>query len=53
MTVKFGKPLDFSRYEGMHASLLVLRSVTDEIVYNILDLSGQDYADHYQQAKVA
>ncbi len=48
VTVRFGEPLDFSRYAGMHESLPVLRSVTDEIVYRILDLSGQDYVDHYQ-----
>ncbi|MEV0681856.1 lysophospholipid acyltransferase family protein [Actinosynnema sp. NPDC050436] len=48
VTIRFGKPLDFSRYAGMHESLPVLRSVTDEIVYRILDLSGQDYVDRYQ-----
>lgn len=48
VTVRFGKPLDFSRYAGMQDSLPVLRSVTDQIVYNILELSGQDYVDNYQ-----
>ncbi|MEU4802527.1 lysophospholipid acyltransferase family protein [Actinosynnema sp. NPDC023587] len=48
VTIRFGEPLDFSRYAGMHESLPVLRSVTDEIVYRILDLSGQDYVDRYQ-----
>ncbi|WP_433270063.1 lysophospholipid acyltransferase family protein [Actinosynnema sp. CS-041913] len=48
VTIRFGKPLDFSRYAGMHESLPVLRSVTDEIVYRILELSGQDYVDRYQ-----
>ena len=48
VTVRFGKPLDFSRYQGMQDSLPVLRSVTDQIVYNILELSGQDYVDNYQ-----
>ncbi|CCH28943.1 lysophospholipid acyltransferase family protein [Actinosynnema sp. NPDC047251] len=48
VTIRFGTPLDFSRYAGMHESLPVLRSVTDEIVYRILDLSGQDYVDRYQ-----
>jgi 1-acyl-sn-glycerol-3-phosphate acyltransferase len=49
LTIRFGKPLDFSRYHGMEDSLPVLRSVTDEIVYAILELSGQEYVDNYQQ----
>ncbi|GGP41440.1 lysophospholipid acyltransferase family protein [Saccharothrix coeruleofusca] len=48
VTIRFGEPLDFSRYAGMQDSLPVLRSVTDEIVYRILELSGQDYVDSYQ-----
>jgi len=53
VTVRFGKPLDFSRYAGMQDSLPVLRSVTDQIVYNILELSGQDYVDNYQASATA
>jgi 1-acyl-sn-glycerol-3-phosphate acyltransferase len=53
VTVRFGKPLDFSRYAGMQDSLPVLRSVTDQIVYNILELSGQDYVDNYQAGATA
>ncbi|GGN19108.1 1-acyl-sn-glycerol-3-phosphate acyltransferase [Lentzea pudingi] len=49
VTVRFGEPLDFSRYDGMQESLPVLRSVTDEIIYRILDLSGQEYVDAYQK----
>ncbi|MBB5959880.1 1-acyl-sn-glycerol-3-phosphate acyltransferase [Saccharothrix tamanrassetensis] len=48
VTIRFGEPLDFSRYAGMHDSLPVLRSVTDEVVYRILDLSDQEYVDRYQ-----
>lgn len=53
VTVRFGAPLDFSRYHGMQDSLPVLRSVTDQIVYNILELSGQDYIDNYQAPATA
>ena len=53
VTVRFGEPLDFSRYDGMQESLPVLRSVTDEIIYRILDLSGQEYVDAYQKTPVA
>ena len=45
--VRFGKPLDFSRYEGMEDDRFVLRSITDEIMYEIMDLSGQEYVDVY------
>lgn len=46
-TVKFGKPLDFSRYEGMSEDRFILRSVTDEIMYAIMELTGQEYVDLY------
>src|SRR5262249_55992035 len=50
--VRFGKPLDFSRYAGLKSDLLVLRAVTDEIMYALMELSGQEYVDEYaQQAK--
>jgi len=47
--LRFGKPLDFSRYEGMEDDRYVLRSVTDEIMYALMDLSGQEYVDIYAQ----
>ncbi len=43
----FGKPLDFSRYEGMENDRYILRSITDEIMYEIMRLSGQEYVDKY------
>ncbi|GAB3927142.1 lysophospholipid acyltransferase family protein [Kribbella albertanoniae] len=45
--VAVGEPLDFSRYEGMERDRFVLRSVTDEIMYALMDLSGQEYVDMY------
>ena len=45
--VRFGKPLDFSRYEGMAGDRLVERSITDEIMYALMQLSGQEYVDQY------
>src|SRR6266700_90192 len=45
--VKFGKSLDFSRYYGMETDRIVLRAVTDEIIYEIMKLSGQEYVDEY------
>ena len=50
--VIFGKPLDFSRYNGQESDRAVLRAVTDEILQEIQKLSGQEYVDIYaQQAK--
>lgn len=45
--VRFGKPLDFSRYYGMESDRYVLRAVTDEIMYALMQLSGQQYIDIY------
>ena len=45
--VRFGEPLDFSRYEGMSGDRFVERSITDEIMYEIMELSGQEYVDVY------
>ncbi|WP_104107322.1 lysophospholipid acyltransferase family protein [Nocardioides sp. 616] len=45
--VRFGEPLDFSRYEGMENDRYILRSITDEIMYEIMRLSGQEYVDMY------
>ena len=47
--VRFGKPLDFSRYAGLKADRLVLRAVTDEIMYAVMNLSGQVYVDEDAQ----
>src|SRR5659263_564443 len=45
--VVVGEPLDFSRYAGMHGDRFVLRSITDEIMYELMRLSGQEYVDIY------
>jgi 1-acyl-sn-glycerol-3-phosphate acyltransferase len=45
--VRFGEPLDFSRYEGLAGDRFVERSITDEIMYEIMTLSGQEYVDVY------
>lgn len=45
--VRIGAPLDFSRYYGMERDRFVLRSITDEIVYALMQLSGQEYVDVY------
>jgi 1-acyl-sn-glycerol-3-phosphate acyltransferase len=45
--VVFGEPLDFSRFEGMEGDRFILRSITDEIMYELLRMSGQEYQDVY------
>lgn len=45
--VIIGKPLDFSRFQGMESDRYVLRAITDEIIYEMNKLSGQEYVDVY------
>ncbi|WP_327298940.1 MULTISPECIES: lysophospholipid acyltransferase family protein [unclassified Streptomyces] len=47
VTIRFGEPLDFSRYTGLENEKVALRAVTDEIMYAVLGLSGQEYVDAY------
>jgi 1-acyl-sn-glycerol-3-phosphate acyltransferase len=42
-----GEPLDFSRFTGMEGDRIVLRAITDEIMYELMKLSGQEYIDVY------
>ncbi len=52
--VRFGPPLDFSRYYGLEEDRFVLRAITDEVMYAIMKLSGQEYVDEYaQRAKLS
>jgi 1-acyl-sn-glycerol-3-phosphate acyltransferase len=45
--VHFGKPLKFGRYRLGVADQLVLRAITDQVIYEIMMLSGQTYVDEY------
>ena len=45
--IRFGKPLRFERHYGTPTDRFVLRSVTDEIMYEIMTMSGQEYVDEY------
>jgi len=48
VTVRFGAPLDLSRFERSEASdPLTLRAATDELMFEIRNLSGQEYVDRY------
>jgi len=45
--IKFGKPMDFSRFEGLAGNRFIERAVIDEVMYELMRLSGQDYVDLY------
>ncbi len=45
--VVIGEPLDFSRFEGMESDRFILRSITDEIMYELSHLGDQEYVDVY------
>jgi 1-acyl-sn-glycerol-3-phosphate acyltransferase len=48
--IRIGAPLDFTRYRGMEGDRFILRSLTDEVMYEIMKLSGQEYVDVYATA---
>ncbi len=45
--VRFGQAIDVSRFAGKEDDRLALRSLTDEIQYEVMQLSGQEYVDEY------
>jgi 1-acyl-sn-glycerol-3-phosphate acyltransferase len=45
--VRFGKPMDFSRFEGLAGNRFIERAVIDEVMYELMQLSGQEYVDLY------
>jgi 1-acyl-sn-glycerol-3-phosphate acyltransferase len=53
IVVRYGTPLDFSRYEGLESSSAIRRAVTDEVMDAIARLSHQEYVDKYHQRPAA
>ncbi|BBZ04013.1 1-acyl-sn-glycerol-3-phosphate acyltransferase [Mycolicibacterium chitae] len=47
VTVRFGEPMDFSRFDGMAGNRFIERAVIDEVIYELMGLSGQEYVDIY------
>ena len=47
VTVRFGEPMEFSRFEGLAGNRFIERAVTDEVMYELMGLSGQEYVDMY------
>lgn len=47
VTVRFGEPMDFSRFDGLAGNRFIERAVIDEVMYELMKLSGQEYVDIY------
>lgn len=47
VTVRFGEPMDFSRFDGLAGNRFIERAVIDEVMYELMELSGQEYVDIY------
>jgi 1-acyl-sn-glycerol-3-phosphate acyltransferase len=46
-TIKIGRPINVLRYRDRADDHMVLRQITDELMYEIRDLTGQDYRNVY------
>ncbi len=47
VTIRFGEPIDPARYAGREHDRMALRELTDEVMYEINELSGYEYVDTY------
>jgi 1-acyl-sn-glycerol-3-phosphate acyltransferase len=47
ITVRIGKPLTFERLRERASDPMVLRQVTDEVMFELSNLSGQEYVNQY------
>lgn len=52
VTIRFGRPIDVERYrQRAGEERLVLRQLTDEVMFEIRSLTGQEYVDVYATRK--
>ncbi|MGE0881417.1 MAG: lysophospholipid acyltransferase family protein [Acidimicrobiia bacterium] len=49
--IRIGRPLDLDRYRDRSGDHLVLREITDELMYEIRELTGQTYRNVYATRK--
>jgi 1-acyl-sn-glycerol-3-phosphate acyltransferase len=49
--IRFGRPISVEKYRDRADDRLVLRQITDEVMYEIRNLSGQEYVDTYATSK--
>ena len=53
VTIRFGRPISVDRYVDRANDRLVLRQIIDEVMFEIRELSGQEYVDEYANKKKA
>jgi len=53
ITVSIGKPMRFDRFAGRAEDPKALRQITDEVMFELRALSGQEYVDRYAKRKAA
>jgi 1-acyl-sn-glycerol-3-phosphate acyltransferase len=51
--IRFGRPISVDKYCDRIDDRLVLRQITDEVMYEIRNLSGQEYVDTYATRSAA
>ncbi|MBP7631852.1 MAG: 1-acyl-sn-glycerol-3-phosphate acyltransferase [Acidimicrobiales bacterium] len=51
VTITFGTPIDVTRYQDRANDRMVLRQIMDEVMYEIRELSGQEYVNEYAGSK--
>lgn len=51
ITVRFSKPMTFERYYDRADDPRVLREITDSIMFELRELSGQEYVNQYAKRK--
>lgn len=51
VTIRFSEPMVVSRHADRADDPLVLRQITDEVMFEIRRLSGQEYVDRYAKRK--
>jgi 1-acyl-sn-glycerol-3-phosphate acyltransferase len=51
ITVRISPPLSFERYHDRADDPRVLREITDQVMFELRELSGQEYVHHYAKRK--
>lgn len=49
--IRFGRPVDPARYAARVDDHFVMRQIIDEVMYEIREMSGQEYVDEYATKK--
>jgi 1-acyl-sn-glycerol-3-phosphate acyltransferase len=49
--IRFGRPIDVDRYRDRADDRMVHRQIIDEVMFEIRDLTGQEYVDEYATKK--